>query len=100
MKKIVWTDEAVKRLFDIEEYISQDNPERAVKLIDDVIKHTETILSGNPEIGRTVPETENTSIRELVFNRYRIVYRLNKNKIEILTVFEGHRLLKIEEIEQ
>ncbi len=48
-------------------------------------------------MGRTVPEIANPDIRELVFKKYRIVYRLKANCVEILTVFEGHRLLRIEE---
>jgi plasmid stabilization system protein ParE len=100
LKKIVWTDEATKRIFEIEDYISRDNPERAARFVDSIINHAETILPGNPEAGRTVPETADASIRELVYKKYRIVYRLNRSRIEILTVFEGHRLLRVGEIEQ
>jgi len=34
----------------------------------------------------------------LIYRNYRIVYILKKNSIDILTVFEGHQLLKKEEI--
>jgi hypothetical protein len=37
-------------------------------------------------------------VRELLFKKYRIVSRVKKNTVEILTVFEGHRLLHIDEI--
>jgi toxin ParE1/3/4 len=50
-------------------------------------------------MGRMVPETANPTIRELIFKDYRIVHRLLNDRIEILTVFEGHRLLRIEEPE-
>jgi toxin ParE1/3/4 len=98
LKKIVWTDEAVFRLTGIEDYISKDSPDRAVKFIESIIDHAESVFRNNPEAGRIVPEISNPAIRELVFKKYRIVYRLNKNRIEVLTVFEGHRLLRIEEI--
>jgi len=55
-------------------------------------------LPGEPRIGRTVPEIANPDIRELLFKKYRIVYRVSKNTVEILTVFEGHRLLRVDEI--
>jgi plasmid stabilization system protein ParE len=51
-----------------------------------------------PRIGRTVPEISNPDIRELIFKKYRIVHRINKNSQEILTVFEGHRLLRVDEV--
>lgn len=100
MKKIVWTDEAVGKLIEIEEYISQDNSDRAARFVESIVDHVETILPGNHEIGRTVSEIGNTDIRELIFKKYRIVYRISRNKIEILTIFEGHRLFRIEEIKQ
>ncbi len=46
-----------------------------------------------------VPEIPNPCIRELITKKYRMVYRVKKGKIEILTVFEGHRLFRIDEIE-
>ena len=94
--KIKWTHEALDRLIEIEEYISKDCPSRAVQFMDQLIEHAE-VLSDKPRIGRTVPELANPDIRELVFKKYRIVYRLKANCIEILTVFEGHRMLRIDE---
>lgn len=97
--KIVWTHESLERLINIEDFISKDSPERAIKFVNQIIDHTEKVLSGKPNIGRSVPEIGNLMIRELIFKKYRVVYRLNENIIEILTVFEGHRLLRIDEVE-
>ena len=94
--KIKWTQEALDRLIEIEEYISKDSPSLAVQFVDQLIEHAE-VVSDKPRIGRTIPELANPDIRELVFKKYRIVYRLQANCIEILTVFEGHRMLRIDE---
>lgn len=96
--EIIWTHEALERLIDIEDFISKDSQERAINFVDQIIDHTEKVLSDKPLIGRTVAEIGNPDIRELIFKKYRIVYRLNKNRVEILTVFEGHRLLRIDEL--
>jgi plasmid stabilization system protein ParE len=96
--KILWTRESLHRLTEIEDFIARDNAERAVKFVDGIIAHAESLLPGEPHIGRMVPEISNPVIRELLFKKYRIVYRVNKNNVEILTVFEGHRLLRIDEI--
>jgi toxin ParE1/3/4 len=45
-----------------------------------------------------VPELSLENIRELLYKNYRIVYLVKKKSVEILTVFEGHQLLKKEEI--
>jgi toxin ParE1/3/4 len=95
--KISWTKEALLRLQEIEEYISQDNPTAAILFVDKLISLSET-LCDYPEKGRIVPELSLDKIRELIHRNYRIVYLIKKNSIDILTVFEGHRLLKLEEI--
>jgi len=96
--KILWTREALHRLTEIEEFIAKNNAERAVKFIDEIIAHAESLLPDEPRIGRMAPELSNPALRELLFKKYRIVYRVNKNNVEILTVFEGHRSLRVDEI--
>ena len=93
--KIFWTKEALLRLQEIEEYISKDNQIAAVEFVDKLISVAETIID-NPEIGRIVPELSFENIREILHKNYRIVYLVKKNSIDILTVFEGHQLLKKE----
>ena len=94
---VTWSQEAGENLFDIEEFISRDSLERAVLFVDALIDLTEAMLADNPRSGRAVPEIGNPDIRELIYRGYRIVYRLNGDRIEILTVFEGHRLLRLNE---
>lgn len=95
--KIFWTKEALLRLQEIEEYISKDNPVVAIEFVDNLISLAETLIN-NPEKGRIVPELSLENIRELLHKNYRIVYLIKKNSVDILTVFEGHQLLKKEEI--
>ena len=95
--KIHWTRESLDRLAEIEDFVAKDNAERAAKFVDELIAHANAVLPGEPRSGRTVPEISNPEIRELLFKKYRIVYRVKKNTVEILTVFEGHRLLRVGE---
>ncbi len=95
--KLLWTKESLIRLQEIEEYISLDNPVVAIEFVDKLISLAETLLN-NPEKGRIVPELSLENIRELFYKNYRIVYLIKKSSIDILTVFEGHQLLKQEEI--
>ena len=75
--KIRWSHEALERLIEIEDYISKDSRDRAIKFVDQLIEHAD-LLSDKPRMGRTVPELANPDIRELIFKRYRIVYRLKQ----------------------
>lgn len=94
---VTWSQEAGENLVDIEDFIARDSVERAVQFVDALIDHTEAILTDNPKSGRAVPEIGNPDFRELIYRGYRIVYRLNGYRIDILTVFEGHRLLRLNE---
>jgi plasmid stabilization system protein ParE len=96
--KILWTRESLNQLIEIEEFIAKDSAERAVQFVDEIIAHVESLLPGEPRIERMVPEISNPAIGELLFKKYRIVYQVNKSSVEILTVFEGHRLLRSGEI--
>jgi len=95
--KVIWSKESLQQLIQIEQYISRDNPERAVQFINRLIDRAEKIKD-YPYKGRVVPEFSLNEIREVFEKSYRIVYRISENQIEILTVFEGHKLLKSPEI--
>ena len=95
--KIIWTNESLNRLIEIENFISKDSPQRAISFVDKLIFRGES-LADQPYKGRIVPEFSIAEIRELLEKNYRIVYRIAKDRIEILTIFEGHRLIRPKEI--
>jgi len=95
--KLVWTQQAFDRLVEIEDFVGLDDPHAAVALIDGFIDRA-MVLENFPRIGRQLPEAPGSDLRELIEGKYRIVYRVSGDLIEVLTVFEGHRLLRPEEI--
>ena len=96
--KVVWTEQAWGRLIEIEEFIERDDPGAAAKLIEKLVQRADA-LARHPERGRRLPEIPGSGLRELVVGNYRIVYRPGPKRVEILTVFEGHRLLREDEVE-
>jgi plasmid stabilization system protein ParE len=96
--KVVWTKEALSRLAEIENFISQDSPGRAERFLQYLLDRGDSVFE-NPQIGRVGPEISNPNIREIIARGYRIVYRIQEKVIEILTVFEGHMLLDIDELD-
>ena len=95
--KIIWSPLAIERASEIAEYIAQDKPSAAEKWIDTVFSKVETLKSA-PEIGRMVPEIRSNEFRELNYGNYRIIYRLEKKQISILTIRHGMQILPIDEI--
>jgi len=89
---IQWSDRAKDDLAAIGDYIAKDNPAAAMRWVDRLIADVERAAEV-PLAGRIVPEySDRHDIREVLRRRYRIVYRVREDAIEVLTIFEGHRL--------
>ena len=91
--KIIWTEKAVEKLEEYADYIALDKPIAAVKWAEK-IQNSVNKLDEFPNIGREVPELKRPDIRELIEGEYRIIYRLESNRIYILTVYHSKQLLK------
>lgn len=96
---VVWSSEALRMLEEIERFIAQDNPQRAAAFIDRLLEKGDSIASF-PQMGRIVPEISLSDIREILVGNYRIVYRTIPSQVVVLTVFEGHRALHSEYLDQ
>jgi len=95
--RIFWSPLAVDRASEIAGYIAQDNPVAAESWIEAVFTKVEG-LKAFPESGRIVPETDNKTIRELIYGNYRIIYRLEEKRLSVLTVRHGKQVLPVDEV--
>ena len=95
--KIIWSPLAIDRSSEIVDYIAQDKPSAAEKWISTVFSKVEQLKS-SPEIGRIVPELNNAQFREIIYGNYRIIYRIEKKQISVLTIRHGKQILPINEI--
>jgi plasmid stabilization system protein ParE len=95
--KIIWSPLAIERASEIAKYIAQDKPSAAENWIDTIFSKIDKLIS-SPEIGRIVPEIKNNQFRELIYGNYRIIYRIEKKQISILTIRHGMQILPIDEI--
>jgi plasmid stabilization system protein ParE len=95
---IVWSPLALDRVAEIAGYIAQDKPSAAEQWVKAVFAKVEQ-LEISPEIGRVVPEIGALQFREFLYSQYRIIYRIEKEGISILTVRHVRQILPIDEIE-
>ncbi len=95
--KLIWSPLAVDRVTEIAQYIAQDSPIAAQKWIESIFKIVER-LERFPKSGRIVPEILQDDFREIIHGNYRIIYRLQKERVSILTVRHGKQILPIDEI--
>jgi len=94
-RRITFAASAVRDLESISSwYTNQQVPAVGIKFIEEIISKIER-LADFPESGRIVPEFGIANLREIVFPPFRIVYRLDEDRVRIVRVWRGERLLKI-----
>jgi toxin ParE1/3/4 len=88
--QIHWTNNAIRNLEEIEQYISQDNAIAAVNVVNKIIDAIE-LLTEHPGIGRP---GRIIGTRELVIigTPYLIPYRIKNQQIEIIRIFHGAKI--------
>jgi len=95
--KIIWSPLAIDRVSEIAVYIALDNPVAAEKWANDIFYSVKQ-LKQFPNSGRIIPELQLNDFREIIFGNYRVIYRVGKNKISVLTVRHGKQVLPVDEI--
>jgi toxin ParE1/3/4 len=91
--KLRWSQKAQDDLVEIALYIAQDNPKTARAWVKRLRERARQ-AAASPLAGRYVPERRREHIREVFLRSYRIIYRIQGAEVLILTVLEGHRLLR------
>jgi plasmid stabilization system protein ParE len=93
MTKIEWTRSALRDARDLRDYIARDSQAYADRFVERTIEAVEK-AARFPRIGRRVPEADDDAIREILYGKYRIVYRIEPDRILVLMVIHGARDLK------
>ena len=78
---------AAADLWDIADYIAQDNPKRAISFIAELERKTSDVLSIAPQVGRTYKN----QTRYFPIGRYIVLYEVNERKkvVEVLHIVAG-----------
>ena len=88
MIPVSWTDGAIGDLRAICDYIALDSPRLAHLFVERIFASVER-LSQFPKSGRVFPELGKDEIREVIHEKYRVVYLLDDDCVYVLTVFHG-----------
>ena len=90
---VIWSNIAENDLKNIVDYIADDSPPNALKIIKR-IKQKASSLYIFPERGRIVPELRDQGIlqyRELVISPWRILYRISEKSVLVFSVLDSRR---------
>lgn len=74
-------------------YVEQGVPDVGESLAAEILQRVE-VLAGHPDLGRVVPEFNQSYLRELIHPPFRIVYRRDAKRVRVVRVWRSERLLK------
>jgi len=88
--KVLFSDEALKDLSDLVEFIAADNADAASQVGRSIIDHAK-ILQYFPRVGGIV--SRRSKARKLLHAPYILYYRIHENRrvVEILHIWHGNR---------
>lgn len=92
MVRIIWSPNAISDLESICDFIAFDSEYYAHSFAKGVIHSIENLILF-PKSGRVVPEYNQQHIREIIYHKYRIVYRIKSDVVEIAAITHGARLM-------
>ena len=93
MAAIIWTQIALDDINNIAEFIGKDSEFYAKQFVKKLMNAT-LKLETFPEIGKPLRELPRSDYREILFKKYRIIYRAQAENIYIITVHHSARLLE------
>lgn len=96
---VIWTPSARTDLKAIHDYIAKESPQNAKAVTGEILGKADT-LADFPYLGRTIPEINEDSLREISAYTWRILYHLRQGRIFILAVVHKRRQFGANEIDQ
>jgi len=90
VRPVVWAQSAYAALDEVVAYIAQDSRQAAVQVLERAL-NTAAGLGTLSERGRIVPELDDPAIREVFVHRYRLLYRIDADRVVVIAFLHGTR---------
>ena len=87
--RVLWSDPALDRVAEFFDFISEDNPAAARRVIGDLFDRVEA-LAEHPLLGRRLSEAVDPSLRKLVVGDYIVVYEVNEIRETVWVLAARH----------
>ena len=91
-RQLRWSPEAVEDVESIANFIERDSSYYARAVVSQIISLADTVPE-HPQLGRVVPEINDPDYRERFVHKYRVIYRVEADRILIAAVIHGSRHL-------
>jgi plasmid stabilization system protein ParE len=90
VREVVWAESARDALDEVIAYIAQDSHQAAVRVLDAALAAAASLATLS-ERGRVVPETNDRLLREIFVFQYRLLYRIDDERVLIVAFVHGVR---------
>ncbi|MBI4689448.1 MAG: type II toxin-antitoxin system RelE/ParE family toxin [Nitrospirae bacterium] len=94
MTKLIWSERSLADIEDMYDYIAHDSHMYAKYQVENIVNSVERLYRF-PESGRHLPEFPYLPHREVIAGNFRVIYRydIDRKEIMIVAVVHGSRLL-------
>jgi toxin ParE1/3/4 len=89
-RRVVWAQSAQLALDEVIEYIATESRANALRVLERALEAAQS-LAGLAERGRVVPESNDPAIREVFVFRYRLMYRVEPDRVVVTAFVHGAR---------
>jgi plasmid stabilization system protein ParE len=90
VREVVWAESARDALDDVITYITQDSKQAAIHVLEAALEAASS-LARLAERGRVVPELNDPVLREIFVFRYRLMYRVEPDRVVVVAFLHGAR---------
>jgi toxin ParE1/3/4 len=92
MVKIFITLHAKEDLKNIKTFVQKDSYQNSIKVVKTILEKIQ-VLEKYPGIGKIIAQTNLGALRQIIVYSYRIIYRIENDAVQILTIHHSSRLL-------
>ena len=89
-RRVVWAESAQLTLDEVIAYIAADSRVNALRVLEGTLEAARH-LSTMAERGRVVPELNAPAVRGVLVFRYRLMYHVDPNRVEVRAFVHGSR---------
>ena len=94
-RRVSFAPSAITNLEEIRAwYVDQQGPEVGERLVREIVEAV-LRLADFPESGRLVPEFDLPQLREIIHPPFRIIYRLDEERVRVVRVWRSERLMSM-----
>ncbi len=92
VRQVEWSVEAIEDLIGIKDYLLEQTPSNAEAIVRQIEMASDRLIDF-PYSHRMVPEWQDNERRETFVHRWRLMYRVLPDRVRIVGVIHGSRLL-------